>query len=112
RFPPGIAGVERLLRSVADLRHDGAGNDECHNAIGVKMRWGACCWRGDYFDQADIAQRLAREVPPGHGGARPCGGGTFLLWLSRARGGGGGGRRARGPTTATANSPGDAGLWH
>jgi hypothetical protein len=65
-FPPGIAGVERLLGSVADLRDNGAGNDECHDAIGVKMRWGACCRRIGHFDQADISQRFARQFLPDH----------------------------------------------
>src|SRR5262249_13739200 len=36
RLPPGIAGMEGLLGSVADLRDDGTRNDECHDAIGVK----------------------------------------------------------------------------
>jgi hypothetical protein len=56
--------MERLLGSVADLRDDGAGNDECHDAIGVKMRWGTFCRRVDHFDQAYISQRLARELLP------------------------------------------------
>jgi len=56
RFPPGIAGVKRLLGSIADLRDNSAGNDECHDAIDVTMRWGTCCrWIG-HFDQADISE--------------------------------------------------------
>src|SRR5262249_48144673 len=45
RFPPGIAGMEHLLGSVTDLRDDGTGNDECHDAISVKMRRGTYCRR-------------------------------------------------------------------
>ena len=56
--------MERLLGSVADLRDDAAGNDECHDAIGVKMRWGTCCRRIGHLNQADISQRLARELAP------------------------------------------------
>jgi hypothetical protein len=62
--------MKRLLGSVADLRDDGAGNDECHHAIGMKMPWGTCPrWIG-HFDQADIARRLSGELLSDHVASR------------------------------------------
>src|SRR6516165_1637842 len=61
RFPPGISGVERLLKTVANLRGDCAGNNECHDAIGVKMRWRTCSRRIRDLNEAEVKWWFARE---------------------------------------------------
>src|SRR5215472_14394813 len=111
RFPPGIAGMERLLGSVADLRDDSAGNDECYDAIGVKMRWGVCCRRISHFDQADISQRLARQLLPDHVAASRSVWGCLLLRGSRAVGHSHGGKQGN-QRTAIEMAPAEDGFDH
>ena len=43
--------------------HDGAGNDERHDAIGVKMRWENRSWR-IRDDEADVAPWFTRDLLP------------------------------------------------
>jgi hypothetical protein len=64
--PPCISGTENLLGAVANLGDDRARNDECHDAIGVKMRRGSCSWRICDLDEAEVARWFARDLLADH----------------------------------------------
>jgi hypothetical protein len=56
--------MEYSFRFVTDFRCDGAGNNKCHNPIGVLVWRRTDAWWKHYFDERYLPFGIAREELP------------------------------------------------